>query len=448
MNADGPPPEPLRQRLRRGRYGWYLLQRPVLHGGHAVTLLRGGAQLFPAMCAAIDAAQREVWLATYIFNDDPEALVVADALVAAARRGVRVRVVIDGFGTKHSRSRIEQRLAGAPGLQLAVFRPIERWTHWLQPGQLRRLHMKLCTVDDAVGYVGGINLIGDHVDLNHGLTETPRLDYALAVSGPVVDTMTQVVRAMWSRAWHGRDWRGALRRLIVAPRPMQRLRTLLRELRMPARPALADESGAAPAVLPSTPAPQPVRAALVVRDNLRQRRTIERACIDAMRTARRRIWLVTPYFYPGTHFRQALADAARRGVEVRLLLQGKADYRLAAWAARALYRELHLHGVHIHEYLPAFLHAKVMLVDDDWSTVGSSNIDPLSLLLNLEANLIVSDAGFQATLVAELERAYADSREILPDTLREAGWVRLARRAVVAWVAYVYLRVAGVTGRY
>ncbi len=451
------PPSPTRPRLRRGRYGWYLLQRPVLRDGHAVTLLRGGAQLFPAMCAAIAAAQREVWLATYIFNDDAQALAVADALVAAAARGVRVRVVIDGFGTKHSRSQIERRLAASPDivvepgrparrLQLAVFRPIERWTHWLQPGQLRRLHMKLCTVDDTVGYVGGINLIDDRVDLNHGRTEAPRLDYALAVSGPVVETMRQVVRAMWSRAWHGSDWRDALRRLVIAPQPMLRLRGLLRELRMPVRPGgEGTAEGGPPGV---SPRPATMRAALVVRDNVRQRRTIERACVEAMRGAQRRIWLVTPYFYPGTGFRLALADAARRGVEVRLLLQGKADYRLAAWAARALYRELHLHGVRIHEYLPAFLHAKVMLVDDDWCTVGSSNIDPLSLLLNLEANLIVSDAGFCATLAAELGHAYADSREVLPDSLREGSWARLARRAVVAWVAYVYLRVAGVTGRY
>ncbi|MDP4301832.1 cardiolipin synthase ClsB [Leptothrix discophora] len=456
MTTPAPPLEKARHRLRRGRYGWYLQQRPVLQGGHRITLLRGGEQLFPAMRAAIDAAQHEVWLATYIFNDDDEALAIADALVAAAARGVRVRVVIDGFGTKHSRSRIERRLSAAPGvvpvpsgrsarrLQLAVFRPIERWTHWLQPGQLRRLHMKLCTVDDTVGYIGGINLIDDRIDLNHGRTEAPRLDYALAVHGPVVDTMAQVVRAMWSRAWHGRDWRDALRRLIVAPRPVQRLRTLMRELRMPMRPGT--QAGSGEPVLPATL--QPVQAALVVRDNLRQRRTIERACIEAMRGAQRRIWLVTPYFYPGTDFRQALADAARRGVEVRLLLQGKADYRLAAWAARALYRELHLHGVHVHEYLPAFLHAKVMLIDDDWCTVGSSNIDPLSLLLNLEANLIVSDAGFHATLATELSRAFADSREILPDSLREGSWMRLVRRAVVAWVAYVYLRVAGVTGRY
>jgi cardiolipin synthase len=192
----------------------------------------------------------------------------------------------------------------------------------------------------------------------------------------------------------------------------------------------------------------PVRVAFLVRDNLRQRRTIEQAYIQAIAQARQRVVLVCPYFYPGRLFRRALRQAAQRGVQVRLLLQGKADYRLAAWAARALYRELHQHGVHIHEYLPAFLHAKVMLVDDEWCTVGSSNIDPLSLLLNLEANLIVSDAGFNATLAAELGRAFGQSREVLPDTLREAGWIRLSRRAVVAWVAYVYLRVAGVTGRY
>jgi cardiolipin synthase len=427
--------DPQRPKRRAQAYAWYLVQRPVWLGGNTLTLLRGGDALFPALHAAIAAARREVWLASYIFHDDAQALALADALAAAARRGVKVRVVVDGFGSKHSRGALEARLK-VPGLVFTVFRPIERWTHWLQPGQLRRLHMKLCCVDGEVGFIGGINLIDDRVDLNHGPTDAPRLDYAVQVRGPVVTAMQQVLRAMWSRAWFGRDWQQELRVLLSARQPLRELRGLLRQLRMPVR-----DTGEAAALPPTV-------AALVVRDNLRQRRTIERAHIEAMRGARDRIWLVTPYFYPGTDFRRALRDAARRGVEVRLLLQGKVDYRLAALAARVLYREMLHHGVHIHEYQGAYLHAKVMLVDDRWCTVGSSNIDPLSLLLNLEANLLVRDVAFTAELAAQLQDAFAQSTEVQPASLHELGWVRLTRHAVVAWIAYVYLRVAGVTGRY
>jgi cardiolipin synthase len=190
----------------------------------------------------------------------------------------------------------------------------------------------------------------------------------------------------------------------------------------------------------------PQRAAFVVRDNVRQRRTIERAYIDAIDAARTRVDLVSPYFYPGRAFRRALREAAERGVRVRLLMQGVWDYRTAALAARALYTELLGRGVRIYEYTPAFLHAKVAVADDDWATVGSSNIDPLSLLLNLEANVMVRDAAFNAALSREIEADFAVAREI---TLAEAGGrLDLLRRGFVAWCARVFLRIAGATGRY
>ena len=145
---------------------------------------------------------------------------------------------------------------------------------------------------------------------------------------------------------------------------------------------------------------------------------------------------------------RALRRAAARGVAVRLVLQGKPDYRIAALAARVIYEDLMRHGVRIFEYTPAFLHAKVAVADDNWATVGSSNIDPLSLLLNLEANLVVRDAGFTGVLAAEIDRAVAASREVRGDDIITRGWLGLGRRAFVAWAAYVYLRVAGVSGRY
>ena len=191
----------------------------------------------------------------------------------------------------------------------------------------------------------------------------------------------------------------------------------------------------------------PMRAAFVVRDNLRQRRAIEQAYIEAIGRARQRLVVVCPYFYPGRLFRRALREAARRGVQVRLLLQGKADYRFAALAAQVLYDEMLRNGVRVFEYMPAFLHAKVALVDDDWATVGSSNIDPLSLLLNLEANLIVRDAAFTAQLAQRLEAALAESREVLSPPVGK-GWWAVLRRGFVAWAAHWFLRLAGLSGRY
>jgi cardiolipin synthase A/B len=408
---------------------------PQFSGGNDVTLLRGGDELFPAMQRAIAAARREVWLATYIFHHDQAAHDMSQALIAAARRGVRVRVVVDGFGSKASLGKLREWFAGS-AVALVVFRPLDRWTAYLQPGQLRRLHQKLLAVDDEHGFVGGINIIDDRLDVNHGRTDTPRLDFAVALRGPVVAPLAQTARAMWTRAAFGHEWREELLSLARSAEPLAGARSLLQQLRIVPR------AGTAPAE-----PPRPVSAAFVVRDNLRQRRAIERSYIDALGSARRRIDIVCPYFYPGGIFRRTLRHAAQRGVRVRLLLQGKVDYRIAGLAAQVLYDELLSHGVQIYEYMPAFLHAKIALADDAWATVGSSNIDPLSLLLNLEANIVVRDARFSAALAAAFEQALAASREVTAPPVPR-GWLATLRRGFVAWAAHWALRVAGLSGKY
>ncbi|MEW6705595.1 MAG: cardiolipin synthase ClsB [Pseudomonadota bacterium] len=430
------------RRLRPAERGpdltaWYSHPSALFLGGNEVKLHTGGDSLFPAMIRAIDAARHEVWLAMYIFHDDATARRVADALTAAARRGVRVRVVVDGFGTRAELPTLRRWWQGE-AVALAVFRPIDRWYAFLQPGQFRRMHQKICVVDRDVGFVGGINIIDDRIDLRHGEDETPRLDFAVEVRGPLVLPMEQTARAMWTRAAFGHDWREEVKALARSARPVQRARHLLHRLRiMPAPqemlPGLGDE--------------RPVRAALVVRDNLRQRSAIERSYIEAFRRAQARIDIVCPYFYPGRLFRRTLREATRRGVKVRLLLQGKLDYRIAGLAASVLYDELLSNGVRVFEYTPAFLHAKIAMVDDDWATVGSSNIDPLSLLLNLEANVIVSDPHFSRELTSRFEQALAVSKEVTAAPLPR-GWWATVRRAFVAWGAMVYLRMAGITRPY
>ncbi|MDE2081936.1 MAG: cardiolipin synthase ClsB [Burkholderiales bacterium] len=409
---------------------------PVLVGGNRIELLQGGDELFPRMIAAIDAARAEVWLATYIFHTDPAAEAVAAALRRAAARGLAVHVVVDGFGSKGPLPALRRGFAGS-GVRLEVFRPLDRWYAWLQPGQLRRMHQKLCVCDQAVAFVGGINIIDDRHDIGHGWGEAPRLDFAVAVEGPLAAAAQAAARAMWTRARLGRGWRDEMRELARSQEPVNEALSLVRRLRTSgarrAAPARADLG--------------PVRAAFLVRDNLRQRRAIERSYVLAIRRARDRVDIAVPYFYPGHGFRRALRSAARRGVRVRLLLQGKIDYRIAAVAARVLYDELRARGVRIYEYTPAFLHAKVAVVDDDWATVGSSNIDPLSLLLNLEANVVVRDAGFAAALAERFERAVAQSTEVTGATAG-TGWRQWLRRGAVAGLANLYLRVAGFTGRY
>ena len=411
--------------------------RATFTGGNRTTLLRGGDALFPAMVAAIAAARHEVWLATYIYSNKGTVHAVTQALMDAARRGVRVRLVLDGFGCRIDLPRLQAALCPA-GVEIVVFRRIDRWWNWFRPGQLRRLHQKLCVVDRDMAFVGGINLIDDRLDHVHGWSEAPRLDFAVQVEGPVVLQVEQAVRALYTRARLSSNFGHEIASLARSAEPVARARRIMRRLRM--APSSVQAGGMALA---------PVRAAFVLRDNLRRRRAIERSYIDAIRNARERVDLISPYFFPGRAFRRVLRQAARRGVRVRLLMQGKVDYRIAALAARALYDEMLADGVRIFEYMPAFLHAKVALVDHHWATVGSSNIDPLSLLLNLEANVVVHDADFTRSLAREFDAAVAASQEIdARHQVHPTGLRASVRRWWVGWCAHLYLKIAGATGRY
>ncbi|HEX3141661.1 MAG TPA: cardiolipin synthase ClsB [Rhizobacter sp.] len=414
-----------------------VVRRALYSGGNRATLLRGGEALFPAMVRAIDQARHEIWIAAYIYDNTGSVAVVTQALAAAARRGVHVKVVVDGFGSRSCLAELRAQL-DPPGVALAVFRALDRWWSWLQPSQLRRLHQKMCVVDGDVAFIGGINLLDDRYDQVHGWSEEPRLDFAVELHGPVVAPIEQATRALWTRARIGRNFGKEMAALARSAEPVARARRMLRRLRMPKGAKAASQLSDL----------KPLRAAFVMRDNLRQRRAIERSYIDAIRNAQRRVDLISPYFYPGRAFMRVLRAAAKRGVEVRLLLQGKIDYRIAALAARALYDDLLSHGVRVFEYTPAFLHAKVGLVDDEWATVGSSNIDPLSLLLNLEANVVIRDPVFTNALAAQFDHAVMASQEVDPTQARLRSLQGVLRRGFVAWCAHVYLRIAGAGGRY
>ncbi|MFD0667810.1 cardiolipin synthase ClsB [Ramlibacter sp. MAHUQ-53] len=348
------------------------LRLPSLRAGHELLLLEGSAELFPAMVRAIDAATHGVWLETYIFDFTGSSVAVAEALERAACRGVAVRVVVDGFGTPHVPAAWRQRLQEA-GVDWQVYAPVGS-LGVLWPGSWRRLHRKLCVVDDAVAFCGGINILDDLHDPNHGTLEAPRLDFSVQVSGPLVADVRRTIEQVWRRV-----------RAVHTLRP-QALADALKTLRM--RPARQSRGRGG------------ARAALLLRDNLSHRAHIESAYLRAIGRAQHEVLVANAYFVPGRRLRQALVRAARRGVRVTLLLQGRYEYFMQYYASRPVYDSLLRAGVEIHEYSPSFLHAKVAVVDGRWATVGSSNLDPLSLLLAREANVVVEDPEF-ATLLRE-----------------------------------------------
>ena len=381
-------------------------QRPRCRPGHAVQLLQSGAEFFPALETAIDSARESVWIETYIFHDDASGRRIAQALGRAVARGVAVRLVVDGFGTGMPTGEVGQVLA-AQQVDLRIFRPLRRWR--LERQALRRLHRKLALIDSAELFVGGINLIDDHEDPARGRLEAPRLDFALRVRGPLVAEAMSAMAQVWRRA--------------------QAVRWPARPQGSPTTPQAAPAAEGGPVGAGQAPAAaaHPVRAAFAERDNFRHRRTIERAYLRAIGRAHTEVLIACAYFFPGAKFRRALAEAAARGVRVRLLLQGRIEYRLPHFGTLALHEELLRAGVEIIEYQPGFLHAKLALADQ-WFTLGSSNIDPFSLLLAREANVIVQDDAMAAVLRARIEQAIAEGGRPVrwSHIVARPWWVRAA----------------------
>jgi len=372
-----------------------------MKGGHQLVLLQNGSALFPALVEAMDAARSVVHLETYIFEFAGSALSVAEALERAASRGVAVRLVIDGVGTPRMPAEWVQRFAKA-GVRWRVYAPLGR-LGLLLPSRWRRLHRKLCVVDGTVGFCGGINIIDDQDDVALGRLLAPRLDFSLQVAGPLVDDMVETMEQLWWRLQavrkaRQREFRAAWQALR-ATRPVGDFSRLLAKIEAHTGldfPGSAAEDGGESTLLSWKV--DGARAALLLRDNVSHRHDIERAYLKAIGEARHDIVIANAYFIPGRKLRRALMLAVERGVRVRLLLQGKYEHFLQYRAARPVYQTLLNAGIEIHEYAPSALHAKVAVLDRRWATVGSTNLDPLSMLLAREANVMTTDRRFAALL--------------------------------------------------
>jgi cardiolipin synthase A/B len=403
---------------------------PLFSPGHQVRLLEGTVELFPALVAAMDAAQHDIRMETYIFDFTATGADVGTALARAALRGVRVQLVVDGVGTGTMPADWRERFDAA-GVQWRVYNPLGRMG-LLLPSRWRRLHRKLVVVDggtpQGVAFCGGINILDDYHDPNHGALDAPRFDFSVRVVGPLVDAVLETTEKLWqrmqtARALRQRDISAAMTSWISA-RAM-----LFRQGDSASMVSVTENSSG-----------HIVRAALLLRDNLRNRKRIEQAYLKAIGEAHHEVIIANAYFLPGGKLRRAIIAAARRGVKVTLLLQGKYEYFMQFHASRPVYSALLEAGVEINEYAASFLHAKVAVVDADqpkaWATVGSSNLDPLSLLLAREANVVVQSREFAQTLRARLMLAMAQGgKQISPADYANRPWFkRVKERGAYALV--------------
>ncbi|CAI3804588.1 Cardiolipin synthase B [Pseudomonas sp. MM221] len=352
--------------------------KPSWSDGNHVQLLINGEQYYPRVFEAMAQAREEILLETFIIFDDKVGQALRQTLIEVAQRGVRVEVAVDGYGTADLPDAFISSMTAA-GVRFHAFDPQPRLAG-MRTNLFRRLHRKIVVVDGQRAFIGGINYSADHLG---DFGPQAKQDYAVEVVGPVVAQ----VHASCCR--------------MLAP-----------VLESVGRVEPPNAAG-------------PTSAVLVERDNGRHRNDIEVCYLQAFRKARQRIVVANAYFFPGYRLLRELRNAARRGVEVTLILQGQPDMRWVRALSRLLYNYLLRDDVRIHEYCKRPLHGKVALVDDDWSTVGSSNLDPLSLSFNLEANLIIRDRAFNHGLYAHLsELSQAHCKAVTLERAVRGYWWR------------------------
>ncbi len=357
--------------------------------GNKFNLLENGEQFYPRVFQAIEEAQREVLIETFILYEDKVGKALHEVLRKAAERGVQIDVTIDAFGSPDLSKEFVSSLTSL-GVRIHVFDPARRLFRRIN--YFRRMHRKLVVIDGKRAFVGGINYSADHLG-DYG--PEAKQDYAVEVEGPIV---AQIHAFMHEAISLGKTQRRWFQR--------RRIRTTVEAL----------------------PPAGPAHALFVTRDNSDHHKDIERQYRLAIRLARRRIIIANAYFFPGYAFLRDLRKAAKRGVDVSLILQGNPDMPIVKLAASMLYYHLVNGGVKIYEYCDRPLHGKVAVVDDEWSTVGSSNLDPLSLALNLEANVFIRDRDFNRTLTGNLQGLMANScKKVEAAALNEPRWWRQVR---------------------
>ena len=329
-----------------------------------------GDELYASMLMSIAKAQDSIQLESYIFSDDLMGQQFCRALIERARAGVKVKVHIDAAGSLFWFSRKMQNLMRDNGVKLRWF---HRWS-WRKPWRYnRRNHRKLLIVDSRIAYLGGFNIHKENSRDYYG--DARWRDTHVSFDGPLVEVAAQLFDAFW---------RGQLR--------WQPVQTV-------------------------------AGSKLLHNHTLTCRHRLRCVYGRAFRNAKKYIYLTTPYFVPDNYTLRQLGEAAERGVDVKLLVPKKTDVRIARWAARHIYKSLLESGVKIYEYLPRVLHAKTVVIDDNWSMVGTSNLDYRSLFTNYELNLATSNRWLSLKLKEEFINDLRISECVERDVWERRNWI-------------------------
>lgn len=360
--------------------------------GNQIRLLENGEQFFPQVFGAIQRAKQFIMLETFILFEDEVGNALHRELLAAAQRGIRVEVMVDGYGSPALSSSFMNSLTGA-GVRFIYYDP-RPLVMGMRTNVFRRLHRKIVAVDGDIAFVGGINFSAEH---NTVYGPEAKQDYAVEVKGPIVEDITRFVKEAMGSEQITRRWWGHRSH----------------------RPAINTRPGDA-------------QVLFVYRDNDTHRDDIEQHYLDMLRHATQDVIIANAYFFPGYRLLREMRNAAQRGVRVRLIVQGEPDMPIVKVGAELLYNYLVEGGVEVYEYCRRPLHGKIAVMDQQWATVGSSNLDPLSLSLNLEANLIVHDRQFNQTMRDNLERLLSeDCQRVQEDRLPPRTWWQLSKSVVV-----------------
>ena len=359
--------------------------------GNRIRLLENGDNFYPAVFAAIGKAERRVILETFIWFEDGVGRQLHAAVLGAAQRGVQIEVLLDGYGSPDLSDDFVGELTAA-GVVFRYYDPRPPLLG-MRTNVFRRMHRKIVVIDDRIAFVGGINYSDEHMS-DYG--PEAKQDYAIEVEGPVVQDILQFeLENLPGNAAARRWWK---RR----HRPEENTK------------------------------PGEAQVLFVWRDNEEHRDDIERHYLKMLANARREVIIANAYFFPGYRLLHAMRNAARRGVRVKLIVQGEPDMPIVTVGARLLYHYLVKGGVQIYEYRRRPLHGKVAVMDDHWATVGSSNLDPLSLSLNLEANLIIHDREFNHTLRENLNTIIEkDCVRVDESMVPKRTWWNLTKSVVV-----------------
>ncbi|WP_404364327.1 cardiolipin synthase ClsB [Marinobacter sp.] len=360
--------------------------------------MTNGDEFFVRALEMVRAARQEVLIETFMVRDDSLGRELQEALIAAAKRGVWISVLADGYGTHFLPEGFIHEVERV-GIHFSLYHPQPRWLR-VRANIFKRLHRKILLVDGHTAFIGGINYESNHLSR---FGAECKQDYAAELTGPIVDEIHRFARRAIQEQSEGQ----------------LRFVDLVKDT--------AEKAGRQNAAM-----------RFVTRDNRKHRNSIENEYLARITAAEHRIVIANCYFFPGYRLLRALRNAARRGVEVTILTQGRPDSYLARAAGSLLYDFLVESDIQVFEYWERRLHTKIAAFDDEWATIGSSNLDPLSLSLNLEANVFVQDSDFNSQVQNAIGELIYGSEVVL---VNESWWKRRTLlKGFISFLVYHFLR--------